>query len=139
MGNRIRILLVDDDETVRIFLKKLLESSEREVITAEDGVVAMAMLEDENQGKFDIIISDIDMPNMDGLELMRQLSARGIGTPVIISSGSVMDDLGGEEEILRRGAAAVVSKPVNFNRLLHAIECIIFISNGGKNVYDLAA
>ena len=63
-----RILLAEDDQPVRAFVKKALEMDGHSVVEAEDGGLALDLLGD-NQGNFDLLLSDIRMPIMDGIAL----------------------------------------------------------------------
>jgi len=79
-----RILVVDDDQSVRAVAKTVLELNGHEAVIAGNGRVGLRKVEDEN---YDLVIVDIFMPGMDGLEAIRLLSQLKPGLPVIVISG----------------------------------------------------
>jgi CheY-like chemotaxis protein len=96
----VKILLVDDDPFVREMLAMILEESGYEVAGAEDGGAAYDYL---MAGKgADLIISDMNMPGMSGLDLVGKLRANHIATPFVILTGS--DEVSIGDEALKRGA-----------------------------------
>lgn len=114
----MRVLLVDDSpETLEAF-RMLLEIEGASVQVATGGVAALALTE---QAPFDLILSDIGMPGMDGYELIAQLRARPRtqGTPAFALSG--FGDRAGIERALRAGFQAYIDKPVTLDDLLHAL------------------
>ena len=78
-----RVLIVDDDESLRESLELVLAAEGFEVVTAADGVAALGRLE---ASSFDVVLCDVRMPGMDGIELLPQLVRRLPGTPVIMMS-----------------------------------------------------
>ncbi|KAF1066629.1 MAG: Regulator of RpoS [Pseudomonas citronellolis] len=101
------LLIIDDDEVVRESLAAYLEDSGFKILQASSGVQGLAMFERELP---DLIICDLRMPQMDGLELIRRLGERAVETPVIVLSGAgVMSDV---VEALRLGAADYLIKPL---------------------------
>jgi len=114
---RARILVVDDDSSSRTALEELLTDEGYEVELAQDGFKALAKLGEVSP---DLIITDQKMPNMDGLELLRQLTSRDDGIPVIMVTafGAVKSAV----EALRAGAYDYLTKPVNFDELLAVVE-----------------
>jgi sigma-B regulation protein RsbU (phosphoserine phosphatase) len=102
-----KLLIIDDDEVVRASLAAYLEDSEFQVLQASNGLQGLEMFE---QDKPDLVICDLRMPQLDGLELLRRLDARDDRTPVIVLSGAgVMGDV---VEALRLGAADYLIKPL---------------------------
>jgi len=101
------LLIIDDDEVVRASLAAYLEDSGFSVLQASNGVQGLQMFEQEQP---DLIICDLRMPQMSGLELIRQVAQRSAQTPVIVISGAgVMSDV---VEALRLGAADYLIKPL---------------------------
>ena len=89
MVDRSTILIADDEESVRGFLKELLEEAGYRVTTASDGRIARDLL---NQKHFDLLISDIRMPGVDGMKLLQEIRSRQLDTEVvIITSHSTVD------------------------------------------------
>lgn len=107
----IRILVVDDEESIRQVLKRGLEKEGYRCETAEDGKVALQKLENS---EFDIVISDIKMPEMDGIELTRAIRER-YTTDIIIITGYYEDFR--YEEMIEIGASDFLEKPVRLGEL----------------------
>ena len=101
------LLIADDDDVVRASLAAYLDDSGFRVLQAANGPQGMELFESEQP---DLVICDLRMPQMDGLELIRQISERQIDLPVIVVSGAgVMSDA---VEALRLGAADYLIKPL---------------------------
>ena len=83
---RPRILVVDDDEGIRLLNANILKESGYDVATAEDGAVAWAVLGVE---RYDLLITDHDMPKLSGIELLDQLHAARKLLPAILVSGAI--------------------------------------------------
>lgn len=112
------VLLVDDDAMVRLSVAAFLEDSGYQVEQASDGASALAAFE---RNPPSLIITDLKMPRMDGLTLLRQIAATATPVPVIVMSGAgSMQDV---VEALRYGAADYLVKPiVDFRVLGHSID-----------------
>ncbi|HEY0094060.1 MAG TPA: sigma-54 dependent transcriptional regulator, partial [Archangium sp.] len=110
--DRIAVLVVDDEEQVRTFLAELLGSSGYQVRCASSGSQALEML---SGGSFDVVLLDVMMPEMSGLEVLRRYRASGGGAPVIVLSA-----LSGAEDAMRAmkmGASDYLSKPFSNDEL----------------------
>ena len=107
-----RILVVDDDETVRTSLAEALGEGGSDVQAAESAEAALVMLSD---GVPDVVLSDIRMPGLDGLELMRLLKERVPSADVILMTA--YDDMPTVIAAMREGAADFLSKPVDLHEL----------------------
>jgi len=111
------VLVVDDDEAIRKFVRRVLETRSWTVLEAEDGVdgVARFMLHQP-----DVLLTDISMPNGDGFEMLDVLRRGGYleGIRVVIMSGVL-----GLDEIKKKavGADALLSKPFNLQDLFNAV------------------
>ena len=118
MRHRDTILVVDDDSDACAALGGLLEESGFSVEAADNGVRALARL-DQGAGA-DRVLTDLQMPVMDGLELIRRIQARDKAPPVILVTGMETGDLctgaGGY------GAVECLVKPIDADELLWAIE-----------------
>jgi DNA-binding NtrC family response regulator len=117
-----KVLVVDDEESVRFMLSEMITADGMDVITAVDGVDALAQIMADQNGPKEIytILSDIDMPRMDGIELLKEVNTREIDIPFIILTG-----FGAREKImtaLRYGAYDFQDKPVHEDRLLTALK-----------------
>ena len=82
-----RILVVDDDRNTRLLMQAILESEHYTVTLAEDGVQAMAMLEEEH---VDLVVLDVMMPRMNGYEFTRELRAAHSELPILMVSARQM-------------------------------------------------
>lgn len=111
-----KILLVDDDEAFRTALQKTLESLGHQIVPANNGLVALLKLED---GKFDLVISDIRMPELDGVELTKHIKGH-YQTPVILMTGFA--EILETQEASKLGADDFIAKPFERKALAHAID-----------------
>ena len=84
---RPTILVVDDEESLRLYLARLLEEEGYRVITARDGNAALALVE-RAAGSVRLVITDVSMPNLSGPELIRRMAARPPVPPVLFISGT---------------------------------------------------
>ncbi len=114
---QIKILLVDDDEMIRKSAGAFLRKMGHEVIFATNGREGLERFEQEGA---DIVISDIMMPDVDGLDFMRSLKERGSDVEVILVTGH--GDLETAVEALRQGAFDFFTKPVRLEELKAALE-----------------
>ncbi|MDR2962378.1 MAG: sigma-54 dependent transcriptional regulator [Bacteroidales bacterium] len=108
------LLIVDDERAIRNTLKDILEVENYSVDTAEDGKQALEKIQN---GKYDLVFSDIKMPNMDGTELLEAIvRERGNTLPVILISGHATIDIA--VDALKKGAYDFIEKPLDLNRIL---------------------
>jgi CheY-like chemotaxis protein len=107
-----RILLVDDNDSVRSLLVHLLRFEGHQVEPARDGGQAMARFADRS---FDLVLMDVRLPRIDGLEICRKLRQES-QIPIVFFS--VSPDPSIQEQAMRCGANAFLSKPMGFKRLL---------------------
>ncbi len=112
-----KILVVDDEKSIRNTLKDILEYEKFEVVLAEDGFEA---LEKMVQGPFDVILCDIKMPKMDGITLLEKISEKDPDATVVMISGHGTIDTA--VEAIKKGAFDFISKPLDLNRLLITIR-----------------
>jgi two-component system chemotaxis response regulator CheY len=117
-----RVLIVDDDPTTRRLLTHMLKRSGFEVIAAEDGGTALAALERDGA---DVIVTDRNMPNVDGLELLKTLraSAAHRHMPVIMVTSS--SDERDQPEAEAEGATAFLTKPVGSLELITTVQRVL--------------
>ncbi|MCO6499011.1 MAG: sigma-54-dependent Fis family transcriptional regulator [Vicingus serpentipes] len=111
------ILIIDDEKPIRNTLKEILEYEKFMVEEAEDGA---AGLEKIKAGKYDLIMCDIKMPKMDGLEVLEKAVDLGIDTPIVMISGHGTIETA--VEALKKGAYDFISKPFDLNRLLVTVR-----------------
>jgi two-component system nitrogen regulation response regulator NtrX len=112
-----KILVVDDETPIRRTLRDILEFEEYEVDEATDGLECVAKVQKE---KFDVVIMDIKMPKMDGIEALERLQILSPETPVIMVSGHGTIDTA--VEAVKKGAFDFISKPPDLNRMLITVR-----------------
>jgi two-component system nitrogen regulation response regulator NtrX len=112
-----KILVVDDEDSIRKTLREILEMEDYEVLEAKDGIDALAKVK---QLKFDLVISDIKMPKMDGVDLLEKIHLLYPELPVIMISGHGDIDLA--VDTVKKGAFDYIAKPPDLNRLLITIR-----------------
>jgi DNA-binding NtrC family response regulator len=119
----IRILIIEDEEPIRRVLVRILSEEDRqyEITEAIDGKKGFDLLEKET---FDLVLCDIKMPNMDGIEVLQKANSKIISTPFIMLTGH--GNVETAVEAMKLGAYDFISKPPDLNRLLtsvrHALE-----------------
>ncbi len=112
-----KILIVDDEASIRKTLREILEFEKYEVEEATDGLDCMVKLK---QTEFDVVIMDIKMPKMDGLEALERVQLLVPDTPVIMISGHANIDTA--VDAVKRGAFDFISKPPDLNRMLITVR-----------------
>ncbi|OGL42852.1 MAG: hypothetical protein A2161_03610 [Candidatus Schekmanbacteria bacterium RBG_13_48_7] len=127
-----RVLVVDDDLKILASIKDFLSAQNFIVETAENGFNALEKLQ---QSTFDCLITDVNMPRMDGLEFMEKAFHAGYDLPVIILTGfgSVNDAV----EAIRKGATDYLSKPINGSELTNKVTKAILEHQKSKIVRNL--
>jgi two-component system sensor histidine kinase and response regulator WspE len=105
--NKRSVLLVDDSESVRAVLRRTLENDGYEVTTASDGTDALNLLAARS---FDLLITDIDMPHLDGLTLVRRVRAQAATAPLPVIVASYRDSMETQEQALLSGANRFIAK-----------------------------
>ncbi|HOX77423.1 MAG TPA: sigma-54 dependent transcriptional regulator [Bacteroidales bacterium] len=111
-----KILVVDDERSIRNTLRDILTYEKYDVSDAESGIVALEML---RQSEFDVILLDIKMPQMDGMEVLDHILAE-YEVPVIMISGHGTIETA--VDAIKKGAYDYVAKPLDLNRLLITIR-----------------
>jgi two-component system nitrogen regulation response regulator NtrX len=116
-----KILVIDDEKSIRNTLKDILETEEHEVVVAEDGPKGLELFA---EGKFEVVLCDIKMPEMDGIEVLGKILEQPDDIPVILISGH--GDIEIAVDAIKKGAFDFLEKPLDLNRLLitirHALE-----------------
>ncbi len=112
-----KVLIVDDEGSIRRTLRDILEFEKYEVEEAADGKECLFKL---SKNQYDIILLDIKMPKMDGMEVLDRLQILAPDTPVIMISGHANIDTA--VDAVKRGAFDFISKPPDLNRLLITIR-----------------
>jgi DNA-binding NtrC family response regulator len=112
-----KILIIDDEKAIRRTIKEILEFEKYTVDEAEDGQQGLEMA---LKGHYDVVLSDIKMPKLDGNELLTKLMAHGTESSLIMMSGH--GNIENAVDAVKKGAFDYLSKPIDLNRLLVTIR-----------------
>lgn len=126
----IRVLLIDDSHDNRILVNIYLHMAGATVVTAEDGARGCEIA---LKTRFDVILCDMQMPNMDGYETTERLRSSGIETPIIAFTAHAMEDE--KRKALARGFSDYITKPIKKNDLIDAILQNLRRSKNQSNQY----
>ena len=113
----MKILIIDDERSIRNSLKEILADEGYDVDVAENGVIGCTMADKE---KYSVIFCDIKMPEMDGTEVLDKLTEMGIDSAVVMISGHA--DITTAVECIKKGAFDFIEKPLDLNRILITIK-----------------
>lgn len=113
----MKILIIDDERSIRNSLKEILMDEGYDVDVAEDGIQGCEMVDKE---KYSIIFCDIKMPGMDGLEVLDKLNEMGVDSAIVMISGH--GDISTAVECIKKGAFDYIPKPLDLNRILITIK-----------------
>jgi excisionase family DNA binding protein len=117
---RVTILLVDDEEVTRQFLVAALQSPQRQLLTAASGEEA---LEIAKRSDLDLVLLDLIMPGINGVETFRQLHALRPQLPVVIVTGYPDSDL--MQKALEIGPFTMINKPVDVSQIQKVVDLIV--------------
>lgn len=117
MSARGRILIIDDNEEFAENIKEILEDEHLHAKVAHDGPNGLSMLAED---EFDLVITDMKMPGMNGLEVIRFIKEKWPALPVIVISAYARDELLDQAE--REGALGILSKPVDMDYLTRFVQ-----------------
>ena len=113
----MKILIIDDERSIRNSLKEILVDEGYDVDVAENGVQGCQMVDKE---KYSVIFCDIKMPEMDGIEVLEKLNEMGVDAAIVMISGH--GDIGTAVECIKKGAFDFIQKPLDLNRILITIK-----------------
>lgn len=113
-GARPRILVVDDEDTVREMIAKALLDAQYDVDTAIDGTTALDRL---RAADYDLLITDLKMPGMDGLSVIREARRQDTDIPIIIITGASTE--ASAIEAINLGVCGYLTKPFRVNRIVN--------------------
>ena len=112
-----KILVIDDEKSIRNTLSEILAAEDHEVLSAEDGPTGLELYGDN---KLDVVLCDIKMQEMDGMEVLEKMLEQPKNVPVIMISGH--GDIEIAVEAIKKGAFDFLEKPLDLNRLLITIR-----------------
>ena len=112
-----KILVIDDERSIRNSMKDILQYEGHEVVLAENGMEGLVSVKSEEP---DIVFCDIKMPKMEGIEVLERIKEFSADTPVIMISGHGTIDTA--IEAIRKGAYDFIEKPLDLNRILITIK-----------------
>jgi two-component system cell cycle response regulator CpdR len=115
-----RILLAEDDDHLRIFLARGLQRAGHRVESVGDGAAALELARKAN---FDLLLADVVMPGLDGIELARQVSARQPGIRVMFITGFAAVTL--QEDGISPHRPKVLAKPFHLRHLIEEVEALL--------------
>ncbi len=114
------ILVVDDQESMRMLLQDMLEVIGYQVTLAESGEQALSILQ---ESQFDLVLSDLNMPGMDGTALLRMIKSKYAGLPVVIITG--YGTFHTEKRVMKEGADGYISKPCTLAKIQKTLSSIL--------------
>lgn len=119
-SSKTRILIADDDPHMQVAIKTCLARKEFELVVVNNGLLALELLERE---QFDLVITDQQMPQMSGSELMAAAQGRGIDVPMVLITayGTINQAV----EAMQRGAADFIAKPFTAPELERVVERVL--------------
>ena len=119
-----KILIIDDERSIRRALTEILEFENYTVESVEDGI---AGIEEAKNNNYDVIFCDIKMPQMDGIEVLTKLKNDGLETPIIMISGH--GNIETAVDSIKNGAYDFIEKPLDLNRILVTIKNALDLTN----------
>jgi CheY-like chemotaxis protein len=132
LDDAVRILFVDDDPIMREFAVVHLSTDKAAVAVAEDGVEALKTVAEE---EFDLVLLDLEMPRMDGFEVLAALRAdeRTRHLPIIVVTGR--EDVGAIDRAFQAGATSFLVKPINWRLLSYQIRYVFRANQAEQSLY----
>jgi two-component system nitrogen regulation response regulator NtrX len=115
----IQVLLIEDEESIRRVMSRILkeENDQYQITEAEDGKQGLDLL---SNGQFDLVLCDIKMPKMDGIEVLKKANDERLNIPFIMLTGH--GNIETAVEAMKLGAYDFISKPPDLNRLLNSVR-----------------
>lgn len=115
----MKVLVIEDDRTVGQFVKRGLEEQFNQVDLVDDGIVA---LQRASQSEYDVLVLDLRLPGLSGIEVLRTLRDKGDTTPVLVLTAQ--DAVESKVQALRTGADDYLTKPFAFEELSARVEAL---------------
>jgi DNA-binding response OmpR family regulator len=114
------IIVVDDDPSILELITRALQLEGYEITTAENGQEA---LHETAKKKFDLMFLDINMPGLNGMDVLTIMTSRNTDTPIVMLTA--VDDLDAEIEAFKSGAAAYLTKPCEMINIVHIANSVL--------------
>ncbi|HHX17949.1 MAG TPA: response regulator, partial [Clostridium sp.] len=137
LNRKLKVLIVEDDEVNQMVLSKAIKGEGHLVSTANNGVEALNLIKEK---KFDLILMDIQMPEMDGIETTKRIREMENGTyehvPIIAITAHALK--GDREKFLLSGMDSYIAKPIKFEELFSIINDIFNIQKNEKNTAKIS-
>jgi len=121
-GNGEGILVVDDEQSVALIARETLEAFNYRVYTAVDGVEATLVFDREPPGSITVVLSDINMPRMGGIDMAKELRKKDPNVRILMMSGSPAETAARRAELVND---MFLSKPFTASQLLHALDILL--------------
>ncbi|MDH5316237.1 MAG: response regulator transcription factor [Gemmatimonadota bacterium] len=115
----MKVLIVEDDRTVGQYVQRGLEEHNYQADLVDDGLEGLRLI---SGGQYDLVVLDLRLPSMSGVEIVRTLRDRGVTTPILILTAQ--DSVETKVQALRSGADDYVTKPFAFEELLARVEAL---------------
>jgi two-component system, OmpR family, response regulator len=115
----MKILVIEDDRTVGQYVKRGLEENHFQADLVDEGMEGLRLA---SGGRYDLVVLDLRLPGMNGLEVLRTLRDRGLTTPILVLTAQDAVDF--KVQALRSGADDYVTKPFAFEELLARVEAL---------------
>lgn len=115
----MKLLIVEDDRTVGQYVQHGFEEQQYQADLVDDGMEALRLI---SGGKYDLVVLDLRLPGMSGVEVVRTLRDRGVTVPILVLTAQ--DSVDTKVQALRAGADDYVTKPFAFEELLARVEAI---------------
>lgn len=132
LDDAVRILFVDDDPIMREFAVVHLSTDKAAVAVAEDGLEALKIV---GRDTFDLVLLDLEMPRMDGFEVLAALRAdeRTRHLPIVVVTGR--EDVGAIDQAFQAGATSFLVKPINWRLLSYQIRYVFRANQAEQSLY----
>ncbi|GBD97498.1 MAG TPA: response regulator [Nitrospirae bacterium] len=126
LDKKIKILIIDDEELICWSLKKIFEKEEYSVNCAHTGDDALRKL---NENRYDIVITDLKLPDVRGLEIVKKIKEMAVDTVVIVMSSYFPEPV--VDDVMKHGVFRCVNKPFEINDIISDVKDAMEIKEKG--------
>ncbi len=127
MSKRYKVLVIDDNEWIRTTLKDLLATSGYQVDIADNGETGISKVKSKC---YDIVLSDVQMPKIDGIELLKQIKVYDSTLPVVMITGFPTVDTA--IQAMKEGASDFITKPFRYEQVNMVVDKLVKERGGTK-------